>query len=80
MCIRRGADCCTRAPRRTGLECARQKQLVPTRSCLGEVLCSKRRAYAFFGEWRGVDRVVHEPRAVIFPEVMVWVCRIKPNG
>ena len=46
----------------------------------GLVLCSKRRAYAFFGERRRVDRVMHEPRAVIVPEVMIRVCRIKPNG
>jgi len=35
---------------------------------------------AMLGEVRAMDRVVAPPRPVIVPEVMIRVCRIKPNG
>lgn len=62
-------------------ECSGPKQqLIAAQSRLGEVLCLKRRADALLGERRRVDRVMNEPRAVIVPEMMIRIPRIKPNG
>ena len=57
-----------------------QKEPVAAQARLNEVFCSKRRTNALFGERRRMDRVMHEPCAVIVPEVMIRVSRIKPNS
>ena len=62
-------------------QCSRPKQqLIAAQSRLDKLLGLKRRADALLGERGRVDRVVDEPGPVVLPEVMIRVCRIKPNG
>ena len=42
----------------------------------GEVPGAKRGAHALLGKWRWVHRVVHEPRAVVVPKMMVGILRV----
>ena len=57
-----------------------KQHLITAHSCLELVLCSERRSYTLRGKRRGMDRVMTPPGAVIVPEVVIRVDRIKPNG
>ena len=53
---------------------------IPPGPRLGEGFRAERFADALLGDGRGVHHVMDEPGAVVVPEMVVWIGRIKPNG
>ena len=46
----------------------------------GEVSGAERGAHALLGEWRRVHGIVHEPRTVVVPEMVVGILRVDTEG